>query len=129
MELDFSRYKLDHISQILEYKETLGKDTFFRFFDVVYGMLLKMNFGDEINIATNSKITTKNRDLFIKAVELFIREGNSNYKFSNNYTKVLCFDGALKISKEIAEVKEMLAQFELKRLKLRSICNNQESGL
>ncbi|MDU1906434.1 MAG: hypothetical protein E6772_16815 [Dysgonomonas sp.] len=129
MELDFSRHKLDHISQILEYKETLGKDTFFRFLDVVYGMLLKMNFGDEINIAANSKITTKNRDFFIKAVELFIQEGNSNYKFSNNYTRVVCFDSALKITEEITEVKEIFAQIEVKRLKLRSICNNQENVL
>ena len=129
MELDFSRPKLEHITQILEYKERLGKETFFRFLDVVYGMWLKMTFGDEINKAANSKITTKNRDFFIKAVELFIQEGNSNYKFSNNYTRVVCFDSALKITEEITEVKEIFAQIEVKRLKLRSICNNQENVL
>lgn len=85
--VDYSKHRMNDYDWIAKYQSIMGKEEFFYFLNRVYKRMLQMKTGETYKIA--NKVQEANRDLFIKIVCLFILEGNQNYIFSEDYTKII----------------------------------------
>jgi len=121
MDLDYSKHRLNCISELEPYRIRLGNDVFWSFIISVYKWLDSLKIGDRIDITNNSRINHQNRDLFIKTACYYMRQfGNDDYMFTSNYTSLYRFDRQA----EIKDCQIFFKELEQKQIKLQSSCTN-----
>lgn len=86
METDLSRYRMTDYGWVESYKNKMGATQFREYLHGVYRQLFSLHIGQYFDILKN--VRSENYEIFIKICCLFISEGNSNYEFFANYTKI-----------------------------------------
>jgi len=125
MNLDYSNYRLNSISELEPFRQRLGNDIFWNFIISVFEWLDSMEVGDSIDISNNSRITNQNRELFIKTTCYYMQQyGNDDYMFTNDYTSLYRFDREA----EINDVRKFFDELEKKRIKLNPLCTTTQEN-
>jgi len=92
---NLSIHRMENYDWVEDYKSKMGKEAFDKYIHEVYVFLLDMKPGTFFQIEGNVK--NENTDLFIKVCSMFMherhcatREFDTEYIFSNDYTKIIC---------------------------------------
>lgn len=84
--INYSEHRPNDLAWVSSYISYLGKEAFESFLNRVFARLIKMKVGEIYDLT--KKVSSKNRDLFIKSACYFIQCGNMDYEFSNDYTTI-----------------------------------------
>lgn len=124
MKLDYSKHRLENNSELMAYREKIGNDVFWDFIISVFEWLDSLKIGDSIDISKNSRITARNRDLFIKTACYYMWQyGNDDFMFTNDYTVLYRYDREV----EIRESQKYFRELEERKIKKQASCNHPEN--
>lgn len=102
--VDLSQYRLNSWNEIRNYLTQSDAGSFWIYLNRIYKALMTMKPEDEIDLL--KEVAPENREKFVKIACLFISEGNADYIYSNDYTKLKRLQ--IKDEARIAEVCELL---------------------
>lgn len=84
--VNYLEHRPNDFAWMNSYISYIGREAFDSFLNRVFARLILMKVGEIYDLT--KKVSSKNRDLFIKLACYFIQCGNMDYEFSNDYTTI-----------------------------------------